>query len=60
MKSSRRDRVLGISNRPEPIAVFDEPVFFEPVQRRAHASLGDADGVDDLPLAERLISVLAA
>jgi len=38
--------------------VVDETVFFEALQRRAHAPLGDVDTVDDLPLAERLVSVL--
>lgn len=58
VESSRRDRVLGLGNRPEPVTVLDEAVFLEALQCRAHAPLGDVDSVDDLPLAERLVSVL--
>jgi hypothetical protein len=53
----RRDRMLGVGNRPETVAVLDETVFFETFQRGADAAIGNVDGVDDFPLAKRLVGV---
>ena len=50
--------MFGVSDGLEPVAVFDEVVFFEPLQRGTDASLGHVDGVDDLPLTKCLVGVL--
>ena len=58
VESSRRDRVLGISNRAEPVAVFDKAVSLSRFSVGPALPSRNVDSVDDLPLAERLVSVL--
>jgi hypothetical protein len=51
------DRVFGVRDGPEPIAMLDEAALFESAERWTDASSRDIDAGDDLALAKSLIGV---